>query len=170
MSIVVRTSPSKIVREIFVAFGHHKADHGQEPDDDWDTWGIWNRPKQKARPAQPTKPPPQNLLTIQSTPPPPPPPPASCSSADPEAWVTVGCPFDASRLRAMMDASDVDMEAQQALFLLSQHLPEGSRAANSILARFIKAIAYERCIRNPSAFTNSCAMKARHQVEEEQYG
>ena len=79
---------------------------------------------------------------------------AFCNQFNPHKWVSV------------LNEGGVDLGAQQAAFLLAQHSPEGQRAANSLLARLIKAKNNSRGLGNPSVFIHSSAQKARHRMEE----
>ena len=152
-----------------------------DEDDDWDTWGDWRANRQstgsgtassgsgivpkppsppRRQPRQPAEPPSQHRIAHAAVPPTPDIP------RDDEEWSTVEIPFDSRKWREVLDYHGVDNEAQHALFLFCQHSPKGARAANSLLARFVKAVANQRDIKNPSAFINSGAMRARHLVED----
>ena len=136
--------------------GKRKADYD---DDEWNEWGDW-RGTSASSGTPLTPPPPTQRATLQPTQPAVPPP------FRVEKWSNLESPFDSRNWREILDHHGVDYEAQHALFLLCQHSPEGARAGNSLLARFVKAVSNQRAIANPSAFINSGAMRARHQVED----
>ena len=129
-------------------------------DESWGGWGSVGSSSSAAKPTErasahspwqpraPTEPPPAHLF-----------------DAD-EAWASTDVPFDSRRWRTVLDEHGVDMPAQHTLFLLCQHSAEGARAANSLVGKIVKAVTNQREITNPSAFINSCAMRARHQIED----
>ena len=105
-----------------------------------------NEVGEKRKPMQPAGPPPKRL----------------------EPWQNTDDCFDAVRWSEVMDGHGVDKEAQQSLFLLCQHSPEGARAANSLVYKLVRAAAGSGGgIGNPSAFVMSGSMRARFKVEEQ---
>ena len=143
---MVPHDPETIEKLLYEA-GKRKADDDAAHDD----WGDWSASSPYASSssgivtAPPATPPPTHLR---------------------EGWANLDIPFDSRKWKEVLDYHGVDLEAQQVLFLLCQHSPEGARAANSLLARFVKAASNQREITNPSAFITSGAIRARHQVED----
>ena len=95
----------------------------------------------------------------------PPPPKAPPPAAAGDEWITTT--FDVRNWKETLDQYRVDEAAQKELFLLAQFSSKGAKAANSLIAKLLKATSDGREIFNPSAFVHKGCKDNRHQLESE---
>ena len=72
--------------------------------------------------------------------------------------------FSIEAWAGLLDEIGADEDSQQALFLLAQLGPDGMYATNSIISKIIKKRSEQEWVRSWSAYIQSCARNARHEI------
>ena len=86
---------------------------------------------------------------------------------DRKPWESRDVGLDLQAWDEVVEQFNLDENAKQSLYLLSQHSRSGYQRANQIVGKLIRKAAARDYMPNPSGFVNKCVINARDEMQQE---